>query len=223
MNESIVQLYKLTRREFREALERGEFQTAIVPTGSTEQHDEHLAMIHDAASAETIAVQAARRLYPQVIVSTPITIGVSEHWMQFKGTLSLRKEVFQEVVYDVCDSLRRHGVQRILILNGHAGNSGPIRERLDEFRERLGLPLEFRSHWDFVPADLATETMEVDRIPGHAGEYETSIAWAAFPEDVRPEAIVNPSSQAASREKGEALVEAEVSGVVALLREMTGG
>ena len=28
----------LTRREFREALAEGKFQTAIIPTGSIEQH-----------------------------------------------------------------------------------------------------------------------------------------------------------------------------------------
>jgi len=222
MSEPIVQLYKLTRKEFREALERGEFQTAIVPTGSTEQHDEHLAMIHDTASAEYIAVQAARQLYPQVVVSTPVAVGVSEHWMEFKGTLTLRREVFQEVVLDLCDSLRRHGVRRVLILNGHAGNIGPLTERLEEFRQRLGIPLEFRSHWDFVPPDLAAATIVTERIPGHASEYETSIAWAAFPQDVRPGDMVNPSSQAASREKGETLIRAEVQGVVALLQEMIG-
>ena len=37
----------LTRREFREALAEGKFQTAIIPTGSIEQHLEHLAMEHD--------------------------------------------------------------------------------------------------------------------------------------------------------------------------------
>lgn len=222
MSEPRVQLYKLTRKEFRESLERGEFQTAIVPTGSTEQHDEHLAMIHDTASAEYIAVQAARRLYPQVVVSTPVAIGVSEHWMEFKGTLTLRREIFPEVVFDVCHSLQRHGVQRLLILNGHAGNIGPLTERLAEFRQKLGIPLEFRSHWDFVPPELAAATIVTERIPGHAAEYETSIAWAAFPEDIRPADMVNPSSRAASWEKGKTLIQAEVEGVVALLQEMIG-
>ena len=59
-----VLLAKLTRREFREALARGEFQTAIVPVGSNEQHLEHLAMEHDIASATHVAVAAAERLYP---------------------------------------------------------------------------------------------------------------------------------------------------------------
>ena len=41
MAEREVLLGRLTRREFREALERGWFQMAIVATGSIEQHLEH--------------------------------------------------------------------------------------------------------------------------------------------------------------------------------------
>lgn len=66
-----VLLWESTRKEIREALEDGRLKAAIVPTGSTEQHNEALAMIQDTASAVLIAQQAALQLYPQVIVSTP--------------------------------------------------------------------------------------------------------------------------------------------------------
>ncbi len=46
-----VRLWKLTRRHVRERLEQGLIKGAILPTGSTEQHNEHLAMEHDTASA----------------------------------------------------------------------------------------------------------------------------------------------------------------------------
>ena len=41
MQEQQVFIGDLTRREFREALAGGKFQTAIIPTGSIEQHLEH--------------------------------------------------------------------------------------------------------------------------------------------------------------------------------------
>ena len=37
----------LTRKEFRERMEQGTIKAAIVPTAATEQHNEHLEMIHD--------------------------------------------------------------------------------------------------------------------------------------------------------------------------------
>ena len=69
MAEKEVRIEKLTRREFREALGRGEYQTAIVPTGAIEQHLEHLPMGHDIATSTGIAEEVARRLYPNVIVA----------------------------------------------------------------------------------------------------------------------------------------------------------
>ena len=50
--------YDDTDQEFREAIEGGVLKAVIVPTGSTEQHNEHLAMINDTASVTLIAQQA---------------------------------------------------------------------------------------------------------------------------------------------------------------------
>ena len=61
-------------------------------------------MYHDTQSAVYVSKLAAEKLFPQVIVTTPLAIGVSEHWMDHKGTLTLRPEVFGEVLYDVADS-----------------------------------------------------------------------------------------------------------------------
>ena len=79
-----VRLWKLTRRHVREALKAGKIKGAFLPTGSTEQHNEHLAMEHDTASALHVAYQAALGLYPQTVVATPMAVGMSEHWMEFK-------------------------------------------------------------------------------------------------------------------------------------------
>jgi len=59
VNPRKVLLWESTRKEFREALEGGMLKAIIVPTGSTEQHNEHLAMINDTASVTLIAQQAA--------------------------------------------------------------------------------------------------------------------------------------------------------------------
>ena len=69
-----VLLWENQRRYIREALDAGELKGAIIPTGSTEQHNEHLAMIHDTASALHVSKLAAEKLYPQVIVTTPLSL-----------------------------------------------------------------------------------------------------------------------------------------------------
>src|SRR6266404_8661818 len=148
VNSRKVLLWESTRKEFRELLEGGSLKAVIVPTGSTEQHNEHLAMINDTASVTLIAQQAALLLYPAVMVATPVPIGISPHWMDRKGTLSLRKETFLAVVFEICESLKTHGVKNILILNGHGGNVAPLRESVPEFARKLGIRVEMNSYWD---------------------------------------------------------------------------
>ena len=179
-----VRLWKLTRREAREALAAGRIKAAILPTGSTEQHNEHLAMEHDTASALHVAYHAALALYPRAVVATPVAVGLSEHWMDFPGTLTLKPQTFFAVAYDICDSLRRHGIEHILILNGHAGNA-PLGARMEDFRKRLDVDVRFVNYWEAYSPELVRAQMEAGKMPAHAAEFETSFAMAAFPENVR--------------------------------------
>ena len=213
----------LTRTEFRERMESGTIEAAIVPTGATEQHNEHLEMIHDAFHVTHVAEQAARRLHPRVVVASPVSIGVSEQWMAHIGTLTVRPEIFCEYVYDVCDSLRRAGIRNILILNGHGGNVKPIMRRIDEYRERLGVNLRFQSYWDVYDPALVFSTMEAGRLPGHACEYETSTMLALAPERVHEADMVNEAAMLATKEKGERLLGPAVEGVADVLSSMIAG
>lgn len=235
-----VLLWENQRRYIRDALGAGTLRGAIIPTGSTEQHNEHLAMVHDTASALHISEQAAQRLFPQVVVTPPLAIGVSEHWMDHKGTLTLRPEVFGEMLYDVCDSLRRHGIGHILIVNGHAGNNRPVLERMEDFKERLGIQLEFCSYWEAYSQELVAEQMESGRCPGHAAEFETSFALAAFPRnvdwsdadyDTLPLTISDPrqadsdrtyhgEARLATADKGHAMIDVAVDWVAAKMQQM---
>jgi creatinine amidohydrolase len=237
-----VLLWESTRKEFREKLESGALQIMIVPTGSTEQHNEHLAMINDTASVTLVAQQAALLLYPQAMVATPVSVGISPHWMDRKGTLSLKKETFLAVVYDICESLKTHGVTRILVLNGHGGNVSPLRESVPDFARKLGIRVETNSYWDAYTPAIVKKYMESGKAPGHAGEFETSFAMAAFPQRIHWEGvdyarikpllhIKDPQSavqeeefareaKMASTAKGEAMIEIAVKWTADRLRQM---
>jgi creatinine amidohydrolase len=237
-----VLLWESTRKEFREAVEGNTLKAMIVPTGSTEQHNEHLAMIQDTASVTLVAQQAALALYPQVLVATPVPVGISPHWMDRKGTLTLRRETFLAVVYEICESVKTHGVTRILILNGHGGNSIPLRESVDDFRKKLGIKLRAHSYWEAYSRETVKKYMASGSAPGHAGEFETSFAMAAFPQRVRWEGvdydkvkgrlnIKDPESarqeeqfardaKLASTEKGEAMITIAVNWTADVLRQM---
>jgi creatinine amidohydrolase len=240
-----VLLWESTRKEVRELLDAGQLKAMIVPTASTEQHNEHLAMIHDTASVTLVAQQAALRLYPRVMVTTPVAIGISPHWMDRKGTLSLRKETFLNIVYDVCESLKTHGVTNILVLNGHGGNEAPLREAIPEFRSKLGVNLQFDSYWAAYTPEVVKKYMESGVVPGHSAEFETSFAMAAFPERIHWEGVdyekVKPhlgikdpesrrqdeqfarEAKLATTAKGEAMIAVAVEWTAARLERMIAG
>jgi creatinine amidohydrolase len=224
-----IRLGKLTRREFREALERGEFGTAIIPTGSIEQHLEHLPMEHDIASATWISEEVARRLYPSVIVTVPMAVGISEHHMVHPGTVTAKPGSWLSVLFDAVDSLVRHGVKNVLILNGHGGNETPVYGILRQWQLYFQslFPqsnVQFESYWNLSREDA--EKICGGRVPGHAQEYETSTAYVTFPGQIRQEAMRDQEDRMpldASLEKGEKLVEAAVSRTVTYVEEMIAG
>lgn len=223
MSDERVFIGDLTRKEFRERMNAGTIKAAIVPTAATEQHNEHLHMIHDTLHASYMAEHAAKRLNPKVVVATPVSIGVSEHWMEHIGTLTVRPEIFCEYVFDVCHSLVRAGVTNILILNGHGGNVKPMMRRIDEYRDKLDINLRFQSYWDVYDPEFVQEHMEKGHLPGHADEYETSTMLYLDPHRVQIDAIDNESAALGKREKGEAMIEPAISGVVSLIENMISG
>ena len=53
-----------------------------------------------------------------------------------------------------------------LIVNGHAGNAGPVHQRLDGYREKLGINIAFHSYWEAYTGELVKEQMESGVCPG---------------------------------------------------------
>jgi len=231
MPDQEVMLAKMTRREFREGIEGGKFFTGIICVASNEQHSEHLAMEHDLESVVHVAREAARRLYPQVVVAVPMAVGISEHHMHHKGTLSARPGGWLAVLGDSVESLARHGVKNILVFNGHGGNTLPVMGVIDQWRYFLksnapGVNLQFCSYWDLIPRDFLLKHMETDVIPGHAKEFETAIGLALFPENVRKEVMPGMTDKdplLATAEKGKLYVEEAVWQTVEYLKKLMDG
>ncbi|MBQ17000.1 MAG: hypothetical protein CMJ65_07745 [Planctomycetaceae bacterium] len=217
---------KHTRREFRERMEAGELKACIIPVAATEQHLEHLAMEHDWRSCMHVAVEVARRLHPRVLVAPSMNIGISEHHMRHKGTLSALPGSWLGVLFDTIRSMHHAGFENILVLNGHGGNVAPCQGTWGQFQQRLECNLQFHSYWDFLDADTVGPFLETDRWPGHAQEFETAFALAVFPENVREDAMHDQEDKeplSATAENGEALVAATITNVAAHVQAMIDG
>ena len=167
-------LPEMTWPEAEEALAAAEL--AIVPTGSFEQHGPHLTFETDSARAYEFGRRLATRLYPRVVLAPPITFGVSFHHMPFPGTITLRPETFQAVIRDVLWSLKQHGIEQFLLLNGHGGNIPSLGVSIVELRHGLDVHVAWAS-FTSLGRDAFDEN-KVAEIVGHACEGETSQAMA---------------------------------------------
>jgi creatinine amidohydrolase len=220
-----VQLGKLTRREFRQRMGSGELRTAILPIAATEQHLEHMAMEHDWRSAQHIAIGVAEKLAPHVLVAEPLQVGISEHHMSHPGTLTLQPGTMMLVVSDIIDSLIRAGFHNILVLNGHGGNIQPFSNVWDQYLRKFQVNLQFLPYWDVLNSEDAN-LLETKSIPGHAQEYETAFALAAFPENVRTDMWEDQEDKApalATAENGRILNERTIDRVAEFVQEMMDG
>jgi len=230
----------MTRVEFKEMLETA--KVAVIPTGSTEQHGPHLPLKVDIANTVHIVRKAAENLYPQVVVTPPVAVGVSPHHMNYPGTLSLRYETFINIILDLCASLKRHGINKVAIVNGHGGNEAPCSLAGRRARDKLSLKVVVIPYWSLIPKEVTDSLLETGIMPGHACEFETSLGLAIYPELISkeiPRAVKAPwrlkgligdtdeetgdgyagDPSVATREKGERLIEAAVQGVVSLLQD----
>jgi creatinine amidohydrolase len=92
----------------------------VLPLGSTEQHA-YLSLATDAILAERVAVEGAEPL--GVPVLPVLAYGVTPRFGAYPGTLSLSRETYVAALGELLASLRSQRFRRILIINGHGGNS----------------------------------------------------------------------------------------------------
>lgn len=91
-----------------------------LPLGSIEQHA-YLSLATDAVLAERVATEAAEPLGVPVLPA--LAYGLTPYFMAFPGTVSLSLETYGRVLTEMLTSLARHGFRRVLVVNGHGGNT----------------------------------------------------------------------------------------------------
>src|ERR671914_2617926 len=94
----------------------------ILPVGVVEEHGAHLPLGMDSFAAEAYAVATAPYLEEkgyEVVVAPTINYGVAHQALNFAGTLTLQPDTLKSLVVDIGRSLAKHGLTRLVILNGH--------------------------------------------------------------------------------------------------------
>ncbi|MGV3614892.1 MAG: creatininase family protein [Fimbriimonas sp.] len=241
-----MKLAELTWTEV-EAIDRE--VVVVVPTGSLEQHGAHLPLFTDSLLATAVAEAAEKTLAAQVLLTPTLWLGASGHHLRFPGTLSASYETYEGAIQDVVESLLPHGFRKFMVLNGHGGNTSPNDVAMRRLKARHPeATVGHVGYFAFCEARIA-ETLEGPaKNMRHACEAETSLMMHLHPHLVRADrrrddglasepAVKSPVhhfdeiteagslgyATLATAEKGRAIFEAAVEGVVAELRTLADG
>lgn len=154
---------------------------AVLPLGAIEQHGPHLPTHTDARIVEEVARRTMGRLddsVPTPLLPT-LPYGSSDHHLGFGGTLSLRSDTMTQVLHDLIRSISRAGFQRVLLLNGHGGNSDICGAVAKQASLDFDVLAAWVSYWKLLDPDIRDGL-----VPGHAGDFETSVMLALEPDRV---------------------------------------
>lgn len=229
----------------RKKLKTGKFDKVILPLGSLEYHGDHLPYGTDTLVAEDLAESVAKRVEGSLVLPT-LPFGMSQHYASFPIAISLSTNTLFSVLIDVFESLLKHGLKRLLIINGHDGNIPAIESAAREFRvEHPEMKIAVLEAWWQTAGEILPEnTFEVWGGLGHAGEGETSIMLNIAPElvdmneargvvpdlplhvqvtwtfdELTPYGVTGDPTKA-TKEKGLKMKEALVNLLVSFIREM---
>jgi creatinine amidohydrolase len=160
------------------------YAVAVLPMGATEPHNLHLPYGTDTFEAETIAsrsCEAAWNRGARVVMLPPIPYGTETNMMEFPLAMNVQPSTLLALIRDLVQSLAKHGVHKLLILNSHGGNDFKpvLRELAGETPVKLFLCDWYRGATADVQKRLFQE-------PGdHAGAMETALGLAFFPHLVK--------------------------------------
>ena len=165
-------------------------QVVVLPLGSTEPHGRHLPYGTDTLQVTDVcrvgviganAKGARALLYPAL----PITNNVNFRKFPFACRIGVR--TLMSVIVDIVTQCKEDGVMKVVIVNGHGGNTGAIPAVLREIAGMDGMPFVCA-----VDGLLGPDFKSPIQHPSdHAGESETSRMMHLRPDLVRTDKLRN--------------------------------
>lgn len=160
----------------------GEVKVALLPVGSCEQHGPNSTFYTDSGRADAFTKALAERMGNKVLAFPPVTYGLSEHHMDFPGTVTLRPETLANVYEDICVSIAKHGINKIVFIVGHGGNLVACEFAAITLKMKYGI----EAYWMGFGSRTATGGLTPPGPAyGHADEFEISSTLGLCPQYVR--------------------------------------
>lgn len=182
---------ELTAPKFLKAVEKAG-GVCIIPMGILEKHGPHLPLGTDIFESREVAFTAAQNEYA-VVFPSYFTGQIFEARHQ-PGTIAYSNELMWKMLEETCKELSRNGLKKIILLNGHGGNTSFLtyfcQSQLasqQDYTVVLFRPEENPRYKNEI------ESLKKAKLDGHAGEEETSMMYFIAPSLVDTEALKNES------------------------------
>lgn len=185
-----IHMNRMSWQEYRDQVIQAK-SPVFLPVGALEQHGPHLPLGTDALLATAIAAAAAAQV--RGIVAPALAYGYKSQpkcggGQHFCGTTSLDAATLIGQVRDTIREFVRHGVERLVLVNGHYENTWFMIEGIDlALRECQAPTLSVMrlEYWDFC-TEATLAHIFPDGFPGfaleHAAVIETSMMLHLHPE-----------------------------------------
>ena len=169
----------------------------LLPMGSHEDQGPHAPM-GDYLLAEKIAELAALRASnagTRTLVAPVLPFGGADHFGPMIGGIALSEETLLATIRDMVTNLHRHGLTRLVVINGHGGNVNAIASVGREVYRRTGMLLPSLYLWRIGYAMLVRllGPENAKTVSGHGADPLTSIGMHLFPDMVRRDMIPAPA------------------------------
>ncbi|MBM4161788.1 MAG: creatininase family protein [Ignavibacteria bacterium] len=122
------------------------------------------------------------------LVAPPINHGTTGASIsQFPGSITVRPEIMEEYLYDVMKDLIRTGFKYVFIVNGHGGNTDPLKKAMTRLHLETGAHL-FTVEWWKVAFDAVKEVYGgKPQQSGHGDLEEAALVLSMRPDLVDKE------------------------------------
>ncbi len=160
-------------------------EVAVLPAAAVEAHNRHLPEGQDLLHTQHVARESCRRAFErgaQVMLLPALPFGVDCNQLALPLAVHVSQATLDAMVRDVIASLRRHGIRKIVLVNGHGGNDFvPLVRQV-----QCDLDVHvFLCNWWTVGHDRYSDFF--NHADDHAGQMETAVGLAICPELVELE------------------------------------
>jgi creatinine amidohydrolase len=232
-----MQWENLTSYEFADAVKST--GVCIIAMGVVEKHGDHLPLGTDFLNGHRLACLAAKK--EPAVVFPPFYFGQIYEARCFPGTITIKPLLLVELIQSVLDEIGRNGFKKIIMLNAHGGNRHLLSflNQSSLWEEKpycVYMPIE--------DLNAQSAGIVESGPPNHACEWETSVSLANHEHLVKMDMVWDKPAESldrlkhmpnldtgiwwyanypnhyagdarnATREKGVALLERQVSSIV---------